>query len=309
MTLGEKQILRYNFIVEKAKIATGDAAKTTNFYANATKALKDFVTETATIMSLEAIPTFEKLFKALRKATGGLQKLNDEFGIFKPIVIGISAALGLFSAALLLRFAPFILKLNLFTAAFIALGFAIEDVITFFKRGESAIGSFFDAFRGPGTQERVLVALIEDGELLREKFILFGDAVKFFFQKAIPDALDFTLKKIDLFIEKLKEIPVLGTVIKAFSGIVRLPGEESFPGQFEGTPREIRKDLNPNLRVGESFPGEFSRNITTSNNNASINVTVNAQTNASAEDIANTVNQKLERFVSEAFDGTVKFAE
>ena len=304
MTSGEKQMLRFNFIMERSKQAAGDAARTTQFYANSTKALKDFITETATIMALEAIPVLEKLFAFFRQAAMGVQSLNDKFGIFKPIVLGITAALSFFGSKMLIKFAPFITRIGLLGAAFTALGFIIEDVIVFFQGGESAIGGFLDKLGGAGTAKKTLEEIQLIVRALGDDFEVLGVRIESIFNK-IGDAIDRAFDKLSI-PEPVKNF--FNKIGGAFGSLFTVP-EESFPGEKQST-RNIVREQNFTPVAGQSLPSFIAPGSSApSNNNANINVTVNAQTNASPEDIARVVREGMSNMVTEAFDGTVKFAE
>ena len=286
MSEAEKTQLRYEFLLSKTGTAQGDLEKTTFSYTNSIRAVKSQLKDLGTRIAMNLLPVAESFLKKTRKMIGDLQELNEEFGIFKPAAIGASTALGLFSAKLLIKFAPFLGKIGLLTAGFLALGLAIEDTIALFSGGESAIGSFIDKFAGVGESQKIVNALKKDWEA---------------FLDAIPARIDLIVTKIGELLDMIKQIPILGKIASAFTGIANTGAEPSFPGEFQSPGGII---------PGESFPGEFSRgNQQNNNNNANINVTVNAQTNADPQDIANMVEERIERHVTKAFDGTVVFAE
>lgn len=85
---------------------------------------------------IDAVSDF---IKPLLGDLGGLAEGLEFVDIIGNLVTG---TLVVFAALL----APIAIKLALIAAAAIAVGIAIDDVITFFKGGDSAIGRFFDAF-------------------------------------------------------------------------------------------------------------------------------------------------------------------
>lgn len=99
------------------------------------------------------LPALEYLVEKWEHVALGMQKLVRETNIVK----GALAALGLLGAAtavkLLAKYAPLILRFGLWAIAIAAAALAVDDLITFFEGGKSAVGEFLDAAFGPGSQD------------------------------------------------------------------------------------------------------------------------------------------------------------
>lgn len=181
MSEAQKATLRYNFIMEQTKDAQGDAARTADGWANASRAVMSAATDLATRLGKSLLPTAEKLVVRLRdnvfgmidwvKANEGLIRQNVEKTLnaigdalqivsimFKATWNVVKALIGTFMemhtivkvlivAFLAMWFSallgPILLKLAIAAAiAFIIL--VIDDFIGFLQGKQSIIGEIFD---------------------------------------------------------------------------------------------------------------------------------------------------------------------
>lgn len=183
MSAAEKTQLRFNFIMENTRKAQGDAAKTSEGYANKTKALQAAVKDSFTEIGKRLVPVFEKLLKVLVPLTkrigiflvraievldgviGGLvsavEVVMDTFRGTDGIIEKLALSVGLLGIAMLLfgrkavfaaiRVAAAWALANLPIIAMLAILavvlLVIEDVVKFFKGAPSLIGTLVDAFK------------------------------------------------------------------------------------------------------------------------------------------------------------------
>lgn len=153
MTIAEKTALRYQFILEQTRDAQGDAAKTADGWANATKGLLGGLKDLGTNIGLTLLPMGEKVVGWLSGLTRGFSRLVKETNIVQAAMIvlgGIAAAL---AVKLLIAFAPMILKFILIGAAIAAAALIVEDFISFLQGKKSVIGEFINMIAGPGSAE------------------------------------------------------------------------------------------------------------------------------------------------------------
>jgi len=108
MSEAEVTTLRYNFLLDKTKIAQGDATKTSGGYANQIKRAKGVLKDLKVTIGKELLPAFTDLLKsfsgskaqikAVAKAAGVLAKAFGKFIMFivkhNKVVLSFLAALG-----------------------------------------------------------------------------------------------------------------------------------------------------------------------------------------------------------------------
>lgn len=155
MSQAEKTQLRFAYIMDRTGNAQGDAARTSQGYANATKRLKDKLRDVATTAGLSVLPHFERLVHWFNRALEPLEKWAQNSDNVKRAMM----VLGVAAAALGLALLAPILPALVMAAAVGAVALAAEDVIAWLNGAESATGKFLDSMLGVGESEHVLNAL------------------------------------------------------------------------------------------------------------------------------------------------------
>ena len=159
MNIAEKTILRHAFIVEKAKDAQGDAAKTADFWANATIGLHDALVDLGTEMGKKLLPEAEKLLLPVRDAIRWFEEWQKTTLLLKAsfIVLGVVAAA--VATGMLISWLPVIAPFLLLALAIGVAAFLLDDFLVFMKGGKSVLGDFIDSLLGPGSATEAVKAL------------------------------------------------------------------------------------------------------------------------------------------------------
>lgn len=145
MTQGELAAIRYRLIMKDLAFVQGDAAKTQWDFANSSRAFRDDLFDLGTALGMFLVPAFEDLLKIVRSISNPMVKLVENFNYFNKntnLAQGVLLALGITAAAvlipsllgILLPLVPLILAMGLFAMV-------MDDVITTFQGGESAINT------------------------------------------------------------------------------------------------------------------------------------------------------------------------
>ncbi len=144
MTVAEKTLLRYNFILDQTALVHGDAARTSQGWANATKALVGDLRDLGTRLSLVVLPAAEQAVRAARDGLRAFKEWTKGTKLLEGALV-ILGAVGLAIAGpMLLAWLPLVL-------AFIAAAIALDEILTLFDGGDTIIGEFIDSIFGPGS--------------------------------------------------------------------------------------------------------------------------------------------------------------
>lgn len=166
MTIAEKTQLRIAFIMDQTNAAQGDAIKTADGWANATKGLAGALRDLATRLGAILLPGAERIVGVARDAVlafNGWVK-GTEFLTGVMVVLGTVAALT--AATVLAGFSPVIAMGVLVAVPFIAAALAIDEFLVFMKKGDSVIGRLIDRLFGPGSAGEAVDLLRESWDLL-----------------------------------------------------------------------------------------------------------------------------------------------
>ena len=148
--------LRYDFILSKTLNAQGDAARTANDHANAQRAAGDAVRDLATRIGNRLLPAATRLLIWVRDGTRGFIELTNKSHILEAALIAMGvamAAVGVLMAAALL---PVLVPLAKAAVAIATLTLLLDEAITFWKGGKTAIGEYIDALFGIGEAQATL---------------------------------------------------------------------------------------------------------------------------------------------------------
>jgi hypothetical protein len=161
MTVAEKTELRYAAIIERTKAAQGDAARTGDGFANASKALAAGLKDVGIKMAKTVIPMAERLVRWARDAVTWFNKVASQSRVLESAFIALAGV----AAVLALEFyGAFILP----AAAVAALILLIDEVWTTLKGGDTYLRKFLDAMLGAENAEAAIQKLREAFEYLQK---------------------------------------------------------------------------------------------------------------------------------------------
>jgi len=250
----------------------------------------------------------------LKRFTDGFKELEKEFGILKPLLIGIGLAI---TVAL----APAIIAGLKIAAIFFGLGLVVDDLIALFSGGKSVIGAF----------------LVEMFGFQRAKELVHGtkDAFESFIDFVRSDGTDvmkrfflILVSPIRLVLDLLKDVAIgfeiaahlsLGNFKGAMTSAKKLvlPGANavrdiaSTVSLGEGSIPGIRPDLlqaagGPSLAL--AGPAPFGPRISNSSAQNNVSTTFNIQSNDPHE-VARVVNEQLGIQLGAAISSTTREVE
>lgn len=220
MSIAEKTALRYNYILNQTELAHGDAAKTSEGWANASKALVGALKDLGTRLGLTILPFAEKVVTGARNVIRGFLEWQKGTNFLKAALIVLGAIGAKVALGLLIAWAPVLLPILKFVAIVTVAALVLDDFLTFMQGGDSVIGRFIDAIFGPGSATAAVKALHEawDGmklfwnqevipaiETLKGAFALFWEDVKLGWE-TISAAFDKAWNDIKLGLEILGDI-------------------------------------------------------------------------------------------------------
>ena len=151
MSIAEKTALRYSFILDQTALAQGDAARTSEGWANATKGLITSLKDLGTRLGLVILPFAEKVVIVSRNAVRGFDEWQKGTNLLKAGLIVLGAIGAKVALGLLIAWAPVIIPILKFVAIVTIAAFVLGDFLTFMEGGDSVIGRFIDSLFGPGS--------------------------------------------------------------------------------------------------------------------------------------------------------------
>jgi hypothetical protein len=232
MTVSEKTQLRYNYLMSVTKNAQGDAIKTADGFANASKGLLGGLRDTAVAIGSKVLPVIAKLTVGASKISLGFAKLVGSSKLVEAALIVLGGAFVVWGIKSLIASLPTILPFLLLAAAIGAAILVVDDFLTFLDGGESVIGDFINSLFGPGSAAAAAQALKEglawvsdyftnvflpSLKLLPQAVKLIISDVKNFFASGTSVIKDFVVGLIDSF-GKLFGIEKLSDKLVSFAG-------------------------------------------------------------------------------------------
>jgi hypothetical protein len=154
MSNAEKTQLRYGYIMKATKNAQGDAARTANGFANASRALKDSLRDLGTTMGQAVLPYLEKVIMAARDGLKRFKEMAAHSNILQTAMIVLAGVAGALAISML---SAFILPV----AGVLALIWLVDQLRAMFGGGRSAIGDFIDESFGIGTTNELVNTLVD----------------------------------------------------------------------------------------------------------------------------------------------------
>lgn len=161
MNIAEKTELRYQFILAHTTKAQGDAHRTIDGFANASRALKDNLKDLGTSMGQKLLPAAGKLIVWGNNAISLFLDVSRKSSIVEAslatLAVGFAVLKAEAAAALIVPLAGFAL-----------LALAADDLYTLFTGGQSAIGDWLDELGGIGTADALVTGLKDSMKALGE---------------------------------------------------------------------------------------------------------------------------------------------
>jgi hypothetical protein len=216
MTIAEKTALRYQFILDQTQAAQGDAKRTAEGFANASKGVTTALRDLGTRIGLVLLPAVQKLTNGLVKVVRGIGELVKNSNIIQAIFLLLGAAAIALGIKMAIAFAPALLIFAKWALIIGGIILIVDDLITLFKGGESVIGDFIDAIFGAGAAVKMVNALKTAFTFVKDSIVGAWQEYKIFVG-AMADTMegfinDFVngwneaLDAINIFIDKAKAV-------------------------------------------------------------------------------------------------------
>ena len=151
MSIAEKTALRYDFILDQASLAQGDAARTSEGWANATKGLITSLKDLGTRIGLTVLPFAEKVVIVSRNAARAFMEWQKGTKFLASVLIVLGAIGAKVALGLLIAWAPVIIPFLKFIAIVVIAAAVLDEFFVFMARGDTVIGRFIDSIFGPGS--------------------------------------------------------------------------------------------------------------------------------------------------------------
>lgn len=149
MTAAEKTELRYAAILQRTERVKGDAIRTSEGFANSSKAIKEAMKDLGTEMAKSVLPKIEKLILFARNALRWFNKTAKGTKILQTAMYALAGVTAILAAEF---YAAFILP----ALAIGALIIVVEDLWTTLEGGQSILRDIIDGMFGEGTTAQVL---------------------------------------------------------------------------------------------------------------------------------------------------------
>ena len=156
MTQAEKTALRYEAIMHFTAQAQGDAARTADGYANASRAAADGVKDLATRIGTRLLPVATRFMMWARDAARSLVEVTQKTYFLEAALIVMAAGLGVVALMMLAPFVPFLIIAAKVALAIGAIIIVVDELLTFFSGGKTVIGEFIDELFGIGAAQELL---------------------------------------------------------------------------------------------------------------------------------------------------------
>jgi len=165
LTQAQLATIRYSLITKDLAFIQGDAANTSDQFANASRGVRDGLKDIGTEIGLFLLPAFESSLRSTREMLGPLADMARGFrdwaadtNLAKAVVMSLSAIV----TGMLL---PTLFKMLPVLAAFGVAVLIIDELITAFEGGNTVVGEFTnmldtlekDGFTGMGTAAKVVI--------------------------------------------------------------------------------------------------------------------------------------------------------
>ena len=111
------------------------------------------------VIAVQLLPALTWLTTAGTKAAAWLVRMTRDTNTLRVVMIALGAAGALAGARFLSTWGPTLLRFGKMAAVVALLALAVDDLVTLFEGGDSAIGRLLDSLGGLGTQQRFVTEL------------------------------------------------------------------------------------------------------------------------------------------------------
>ena len=243
MTVAEKTELRYAAILERTKAAQGDAAKTGDGFANASKAVGEALKDLKTDIGKTVLPVVNKFIRGLRDMLNWFNKTAKGTHVLEAAMYTLAGVAAILAAEF---YGAFIVP----ALAIGALILLIDELWTTFEGGDTYIRDFIDSFAGAGATAEIVENLKAGIEAIRQALQgLDARGIWDTFAAGVDNA-GFAIQRL---IEKLIDLAGWLNPIEAATRLLRKAG---VLGQGEAEGRAMGRGIN--APVAESISQELA---------------------------------------------------
>ena len=154
MSVAEKTELRYAAVMKLTKQAQGDAARTGEGFANASKALQAQIKTLGIDMARRVIPAFEKLIRAGRELIKWFNEARQGTKILEAAFLTLGAVVVWLGRETILAFAVPLAMIG-------AMVVLVDELMNLFTGGQSVIGDWIEKAFGIGTVNKLVEGTVK----------------------------------------------------------------------------------------------------------------------------------------------------
>jgi hypothetical protein len=162
MTVAEKTQLRYAAILEASSAAQGDAIRTSEGFANSSKALKAELKTLGIDAAKKVLPVLERFTRWGRDALKAFNQMAKESNVLEAAMWTLAAVAGVLALEF---YGAFILP----ALAIGVLILLVDELITTFRGGNTLITEFINSFAGAGAAQEWVLNLTAGFQILGEE--------------------------------------------------------------------------------------------------------------------------------------------
>lgn len=159
MDEAEKAQLRYSFLMAKTSEFQGDAANTSEAFANSSRALLAALGDLGTRIGLKFLPAAEGIVRGARNVVQSISKWIEKSSILQAAMITFGSIATAIGVRVAVTWAAANLPIVLAALALAALVLIVDDFLTFLQGGDSIIGAWIDSMWGPGSAAEAAMQL------------------------------------------------------------------------------------------------------------------------------------------------------
>jgi phage-related protein len=235
---------------------------------------------------------FKKFVDRVRPAIDKLKDLAKNSHLVRAALITLGAVAAGLAAALIVAYAPVIAAFAVLLVSAVAIGLALDDVITTFEGGDSVIRRFIDGLYGVGTTTKVVdefrdawagLTAIFDGVVQNADRIALAMGPAALVFKAMKDNVGWIVSKLPSLIELLTRLNPLAGVVTALGAVGRATGSQqrrehaALVASLPSTPSPLAPATGQGPLMAPVVAGSPTTAAIASGNGASSSRTVNTR--------------------------------
>ncbi len=195
MNVAAKTELRYRFIMAQTTKAQGDAARTVEGFANASKKLQGQLKDLGTDIGQKLLPIAGKLLTWGGKITGVFLELSKKSYLVESALITLAGGFAIMNASAIAAFAVPLIAVG-------TLVVAVDELYTMFAGGKTVVGKWLDDTFGTGTTDKFVTSVRGVIDACKQLPSMRG--MWQVWQGAVEDAA----KSVQLLLDKLAALPL-----------------------------------------------------------------------------------------------------